>query len=131
MILVDTSVLIDYFKGIENPVSEKLQFILDSGMPFGITSFIYQELLQGAKTEKEFDKMKTYLDTQIFYNPKDKKDSFAKAAEIYFKCRKKGIQVGSTIDCLIAQIAIEHGLLLLHNDEDFIKISMISRLKFY
>lgn len=131
MILIDTSVLIDYFKGIQNHAADKLQFILDSGIPFGINGFIYQELLQGTKTEKEFNELKTYLGTQIFYDLKDKKTSFAEAAEIYFKCRKKGFQIGSTIDCLIAQTAIENGLLLLHNDEDFEKISKVVELRFY
>ncbi len=131
MILVDTSVLIDYLKGIKNSATEKLQFIFDAGIYFGINSFIYQELLQGVKTEKEFAELKAYLETQIFYELKDKRESFAKAAEIYFKCRKRGYQVGSTIDCLIAQTAIENNLLLLHNDEDFIKISKVVKLKFY
>jgi hypothetical protein len=131
VVLVDTSVLIDYFNGVDNRYVNKLQFIFDSGIPFGINSLIYQELLQGTKTEKEFNKLKTYLDTQVFYDLKDKKISFAKAAEIYFRCRKKGLQVGSTIDCLIAQTAIENDLLLLHNDEDFEKISKVVRLKFY
>jgi len=131
VILVDTSVLIDYFKGIQNHPVDKLQFIFDSGIPFGITSFIYQELLQGTKTEREFNELREYLETQTFYDLKDKKTSFAKAAEIYFKCRKRGFQVGSTIDCLIAQTAIENGLLLLHNDEDFEKISKVVRLEFY
>jgi hypothetical protein len=131
LVLIDTSVLIDYFKGIQNAATDKFQFILDAGIPFGINSFIYQELLQGAKTEGEFQKLKRYLETQIFYDLKDKKTSFEEAAKIYFKCQKKGLQVGSTIDCLIAQTAIENNLLLLHNDEDFIKISKVIRLKLY
>ncbi|MBI5196254.1 MAG: PIN domain nuclease [Nitrospirae bacterium] len=131
MVLVDTSVLIDYLKGTQNHAVEKLQFILDTGIPFGINSYIYQELLQGTKTEKEFNELKAYLETQVFYDLKDKKISFTEAAELYFKCRKKGFQVGGTIDCLIAQTAIENNLLLLHNDEDFEKIAKVAGLKFY
>ncbi len=44
---------------------------------------------------------------------------YARAASIYFTCRRKGITVRSTIDCLIAQIALEHDLFLIHNDSDF------------
>ncbi|MDF2529848.1 MAG: PilT protein domain protein, partial [Gammaproteobacteria bacterium] len=47
------------------------------------------------------------------------------AAEHYFKCRKKGLTIRSTIDCLIAQIAIENDLLLLHNDRDFVSMAGI------
>lgn len=131
MVLVDTSVIIDYLKGIHNTATHKFEFILDSSVPYGINPFIFQEVLQGAKTQKEFNTLKKYLETQIFYELRDKRESFGKAAEIYFKCRKKGYQVGSTIDCLIAQTAIENDLLLLHNDEDFIKIAKIVKLKFY
>ncbi len=131
MVLVDTSVLIDYFKGIQNPGTNAFEFILNSKIPFGINSFIFQEVLQGAKTQKEFNMLRKYLETQIFYELRDKKKSFEKAAEIYFKCRKKGYQVGSTVDCLIAQTAIENDLLLLHNDEDFLKIAKIVKVKFF
>ena len=131
MILVDTSVLIDYFKGKDNNPSSNLQFILDAGIPFGISSFIYQELMQGAKTEKEFYELKAYLESQTFYELRDSKTSYEAAALIYFKCRKKGVQVGSTIDCLVAQTAIENNLYLLHNDRDFEKIAKVVKLKLY
>ncbi len=131
MILVDTSVLIDYFKDKKNSATQKLQYILDTGIPFGINSFIFQELLQGAKTKSEFDKLKSYLETQVFYKLHDEKESFVRAAEIYFMCRKKGYQIGSTIDCIIAQTAIENNLLLLHKDRDFEEISKVVDLRIY
>ena len=131
MVLVDTSVLIDYLRGSKNSASDKFQFILDSDVPFGITSLIYQELLQGAKTEKEFSELKNYLGTQVFHEVKDMKTSSENAAKIYFKSRKKGQQISSTIDCLIAQTAIENDLVLLHNDKDFEKIAAVAKLKLY
>ena len=105
MILVDTSVLIDFFKGVKNPTKLSLKSILEQDIPFGITSLIYQEVLQGAKSEKEYADLKKYLISQRFFHPQDPIDTFAKAAGIYFRCRKKGITVRSTVDCLIAQIA--------------------------
>lgn len=131
MILVDTSVLIDYFQDKDNGPVRKLQSILDSGMPFGINSFIYQELLQGTKSEKEYLALKEYLDTQRFYGLKHDKESFAEAALIYMRCRKKGITVRSTIDFLIAQTALENNLMLLHKDDDFEKIATVVDLKFF
>jgi hypothetical protein len=131
MILVDTSVLIDFFKGIENKPVTKFQNILTQRIPFGINSFIYQEVLQGAKAEEEYHLLKEYLSTQHFFYLRDPIDSFAKAAKIYIDCRKKGLTIRSTIDCLIAQTAIEHNLLLLHNDSDFHEIAKVARLKFY
>lgn len=130
MILVDTSVLIDFFKGTVNPPSKRFRRILESGFPFGITSLVYLEVLQGAKSKKEYGTLKKYLSTQRFYHPLDPIKTYEEAAHIYFNCRKKGITIRSTIDCLIAQIAIEHNLLLLHNDTDFLAISKIVSLSF-
>ena len=67
MILVDTSVLIDFFKGLKNSAANKFRTILIQKIPFGINSFIYQEVLQGAKTEEEYDTLKTYLISQRFF----------------------------------------------------------------
>lgn len=131
MILVDTSVLIDFFKGVKNRASNKLRSVLRQNIPFGINSFIYQEVLQGAKSEKEYEDLKKYLVTQHFFHPKEPVDSFTKAARIYFECRQKGITIRSTIDCIIAQTAIEHNLRLLHNDNDFNSMAQIVKLRFY
>jgi predicted nucleic acid-binding protein len=118
--------------GNENDAMYKFQYILDNNIPFGINPFIYQEVLQGVRTEKDFDKVKKYLDTQRFYSLKDEKESFASAAKIYFRCRKKGITVNSTIDCLIARTAVENNLYLLHNDSDFDNIArVVSELKIF
>ncbi len=131
MILVDTSVLIDFFKGRKNNSCQKFELILNKGLPFGINSFIFQELLQGAKTDKEYRMLKKYLETQRFYHLNDPINSFAAAARIYFDCQKKGITIRSTIDCLIAQTALEYDLLLLHNDNDFNAMTAVIHLKIY
>jgi predicted nucleic acid-binding protein len=131
MILVDTSVLIDFFKGTKNEASQKLRTVLQRGIPFGITSCIFQEVLQGAASEKEYSILDSYLRTQRFYHLKDPVDSFARAARIYMNCRKKGITVRSTIDCLIVETALEHDLFLLHNDSDYTAIARVVPMKVY
>ena len=131
MILVDTSVLIDLFKGEANSAVDHLHSIIRQQVPFGITSVIYQEVLQGAKTEKEFNSLHEYLSTQRFFHPKDPLSSYAAAADIYYSCRRKGVTIRSTIDCLIAQIALEHKLLLLHSDKDFTAMAPHIGLQIY
>ena len=132
MILVDTSVLISYFKGIDNEGTGKFEQILTSNIPFGINNFIYQELLQGVSNEKDFNKLKDYLETQRFYELQNGRRSYEDAAKMFYKCRKTGFTIKSTIDFLIAQTAIENNLLLLHADSDFIHISkIIKELKIY
>jgi predicted nucleic acid-binding protein len=131
MILVDTSVLIDFFKSSKSEGALRLKLVLEQGLNFGITSHVFQEVLQGAKSEKEYKLLRRYLETQRFFHPKDPLDSFAEAARIFFLCRKKGLTIRSTIDCLIAQIAMEHDLLLLHSDQDFHLMANVIPLKIY
>jgi len=131
MILVDTSIMIDFFKGVKNNYVSCFKDIINKQIPFGITSIVYQEILQGAKNKKEYKLLNEYLNCQRFFHPKHPVSTYEKAAGIYFLCRKKGITVRSTIDCIIAQIAIEHNLLLLQNDKDFIHMAPIIGLKLY
>ncbi|MDR0865617.1 MAG: PIN domain nuclease [Candidatus Symbiothrix sp.] len=132
MILVDTSILIGYFKGLSGLPYDKLDEIIDNQIPFGINNHIYQEVLQGAKTEKEFNQLKEYLDVLPFYDLHNGRKSYENAALMYVKCRKLGVTVRSTVDLIIAQTAIEHNLYLLHNDNDYTNIAkVIKELKLY
>ena len=132
MILVDTSVLIDFINGVISPHTDKLDAVISERIPCGINSFIYQEVLQGAASEKDFSILQDYLSTQKFYELKNGLESYENAARLYMKCRKSGITVRSTIDLLIVQTAIENELYLLHNDRDFTGIaSVIKELKIY
>ena len=131
MILVDTSVLIDYFKGVENRPVRKFHQALENNIPFGISHLIYMEVLQGSQTDKDYSVLKKYLLTQTFYELKNGLESYAEAARMYLKLRKKGVTVKSTIDCLIARVAVENELFLLYNDVDFDRIAKHFPLKIW
>lgn len=121
MYLIDSSVWIDFLNNKTNNDVDACISLEKSGL----TMLIYTKILQGASTQKMFDTYKSYLSAQPFYDFKDDKTSYEKAAHIYFKCRKKGVTIRSAIDCLIAQCAVENDLILLHNDNDFSKISTV------
>jgi len=87
------------------------------------------EVLQGARTDKDFAVLSECLESQNFYRLMEGLASYTAAAKIHFHLRRRGYSVGSSVDCLIAQTAIEHGLLLLHNDSDFDRIAEVSQLK--
>jgi len=123
MVLVDTSVLIGYLKGQTVYKTELMKDVLDCEIPFGISSFTYQEILQGARDEREFETLKEYLSTQKIYFLKQEISTFEKASRMFFDLRRKGTTLRSTIDILIALTAIEYNLILLHNDSDFDNIS--------
>jgi hypothetical protein len=131
VILVDSSVLIDFLEGRDNRQVGRFIEVLDHDIPFGISPFTILEVLQGAATEKDFSILDEYLGSQRIYDLKDGAESYAAAAKIFFDLRKRGMSVGSSVDCLIAQTAIEHALLLLHNDSDFDRIAKVSSLKAY
>ena len=119
MYLVDTSVWISYFREEGTGASARFGEILDRGIPYGITGIIYQEVLQGAESPSDFEQLAEYMGTQRFYHPEDPIESYRQAALLYFRCRRVGVTVRSSVDCLIARLAIEHRLLLLHGDKDY------------
>jgi hypothetical protein len=129
VILVDTSVLIGFLRGEDNPAVQRFLRVVDQDIPFGICPLVFLEVLQGAATEKDFKLLREYLQSQAFFDIKEERESIAEAARISFDLRRKGKAVGSSIDLLIAQTAIDNDLYLLHNDSDFDRIKQVSRLK--
>ena len=125
MYLVDTSVWVDYIKGTDTSAVEFLDTLLLTPMAVGITDLIYMEILQGAKSKTGFEKLQRYFSTQQFYRFKEPQFSYEAAALLFFNCRRQGITVRSSIDCLIAQCALENELVLLHHDKDFKRLEKI------
>lgn len=124
MVLIDTSVLINYLKNVEDEYSKALNILIENHYPIGINNYIYLEILQGAKSQKEYEILKQYLSQFHFYELNNK-SSYEKAALMDVKCRTKGITIRSTIDLLIAQTAIDNDVMLLANDSDFLNIAKI------
>ena len=120
---MDTGVWIDYLAGRETEVTGRLTGMLDLGVAVGLTGVVLQEVAQGVSSKREFDRVYEYLGSQTFYHPHHPIDSYREAARIYLDCRRAGVTIRSAIDCLIARVAIEHDLLLLHDDRDFEKMA--------
>lgn len=130
MILVDTSVLINFFRGRETKGTVYLERLINEGAPFCINEFTYQEILQGAKDEKEFSTLKSYLSEIPLCSLKLGINSYENAAILNFRCRRKGVTIRSSIDLLIAETAIENNIPLLHDDDDFSNMArVITELK--
>ena len=125
MVLVDTSVWIDFIVGRGAAAVARLRELLDRGGAIAITSQIFQEILQGADSEPKFREFTSYFGSQRFLHPMHPIATYAAAARLYFDCRRAGVTLRSSVDCTIAQIALEHGAALLHNDRDFERIAKI------
>ena len=117
MILVDTSVWIDYFNGNDNKYTEYLDGALIEGN-VALGDLIFLEILQGIRENKEYKRLKSLLGRLDQYTLFDK-DMVAHCADHYRSLRKKGITIRKTADVIIATFCIQNHIPLLYTDKDF------------
>jgi len=117
MIIADTSVWIDYVRGVESVQTDLLDYeLLHDRVATG--DIIIVEFLQGFREEKDLKIAKKIMNRLEYYDFLGKEMALI-AAENYRKLRKNGVTVRKTIDVIIASFCIEKGFELLHNDRDF------------
>jgi hypothetical protein len=117
VILVDSSVWIDYFGGVASPGAEQLDALLGVE-PLATGDLILAEVLQGFAPEEDFRQAKSLLES-FEVVPLAGHDVCVHAAENFRTLRRKGVTVRKTIDTIIATCCIRNGYTLLHNDRDF------------
>lgn len=117
MILVDSSVWIDYLRGTATPQADKLDSLLGT-VPLAIGDLILTEVLQGCRSDKEFNEVRRLLATLAVINLGGM-DLAVEAARHFRKLRAMGVTVRKTIDALIATRCILDRHELLHSDRDF------------
>ena len=117
MILVDSSVWIDFFNGRTTRQTDLLDgFLGEEEVLTG--DLIYVEVLQGFRHEREFQRAKRALDALPFVVLLGREVALASAMN-YRALRRRAITVRRTIDVIIATFCIRHGHVLLHGDRDF------------
>src|SRR6266568_1733772 len=117
LILVDSSVWIDYFKGTTTAQTEKLDRLLGQE-PLAIGDLILTEILQGFSNERDFNLARKML-TSLMVVHVGGQEIALQAAQNFRALRSVGVTVRKTIDTVIATRCIESGYDLLHNDRDF------------
>jgi predicted nucleic acid-binding protein len=117
MILVDSSVWIGYFNGKINPLTEWLDSALGKEIII-LGDIILAEILQGFKSDRDFNKAKELLLNFQFMEMLGQQLAI-KSAENYRFLRRKGVTVRKTIDVIIGTFCIHHNISLLHDDKDF------------
>lgn len=117
MVIVDSTVWIDYLRGTNSPHVNWLDREL-ARQRLGILDLGLCELLQGASTEKEADELQRDLEQFVLFETGGRSLAVT-AAKNYRFLRSKGFTIRKTIDCLIATYCIQNGHTLLHNDRDF------------
>jgi predicted nucleic acid-binding protein len=129
MILVDPSVWIDYFNGVKNWHTDKLDENL-SNQEILLADIILTEILHGFDRDIDFKKAKQALDVLNCVQLGGKLLA-VKAASNFRFLRSKGVTIRKTIDMLIGSWCIHHGMELLHNDIDFDHMALHLPLKIY
>lgn len=127
MIVVDTSVWIDYVNGAETIQTNILDIELKNRR-VATGDLIIAEFLQGFREDKQFQEAKEIMDSLEYFDFVGREIAI-NAAQNFRKLRKKGITVRKTIDVLIATFCIEYGFELLHNDRDFDPMEEVLGLK--
>ena len=118
MTLVDSSVWIDYFRGVTSPETDKLDALL--GTEALLTGdLIVAEGLQGFSAESEFNTARQLMTTRLSVVSLVGPDNAVQAARNYRALRAQGVTIRKTIDTLIATYCIENGVSLLFSDRDF------------
>lgn len=117
MILVDSSVWIDYFRGANTPQAEMLDALLGYE-PLAVGDLILVEVLQGFQRDRDFNHAKQLLTSFQMVNIVDREVAI-QAARNFRILRGHGLTVRKTVAPLIATRCIKNGLVLLHNDKDF------------
>ncbi|MBW1678073.1 MAG: PIN domain nuclease [Deltaproteobacteria bacterium] len=117
MILVDSSVWIDYFNGVSTWQTDLLDNYL-SNTPIVIGDLILTEVLQGFRSDKDYHRAKTFLGA-LSFRRMGGYDMAIQSAQNYRLLRRAGVTVRKTIDIIIATFCIKEDLTLLHDDRDF------------
>ncbi|OGV06632.1 MAG: twitching motility protein PilT [Stygiobacter sp. RIFOXYC12_FULL_38_8] len=127
MILVDSSVFIDYFNGINNWHTDELNALL--GNELVITGdYILAEVLQGFRNDKDYKIAKEVMQSFPCFSICSEELAI-KSAENFRYLRTKGITIGKTVDLIIGTFCIENDLELLHRDKDFELMGQYLNLK--
>ncbi len=117
MILVDTSVWIEFLEGQEHWTKERLKEKINDRKTIGYIDIILLEIIQGVRERKDREILE--LKFQSFAELPVRRSTVMLAAEIYQELQRKGITIRSIIDCLISAVGIETGAVILHKDRDF------------
>ena len=117
MVLVDSSVWVDYFNGVETRETSRLDSILGAE-PVAIGDLILLEVLQGFRSDTDYKAASGMLANLTIYNLLGRQLAL-KAAQNYRNLRARGITVRKTADTVIATFCIASGIPLLHSDRDF------------
>lgn len=128
MIVVDTSVWIDFLTGRDRPHVRHLVTLVDQDAGIALTDVVLTEVLQGVRGERQARDVERHLrsfDVLRLHSL----DDFTRAAALYRAARARGLTIRRTLDCLIASVCVREQAPILHNDADFDRLAAATPLR--
>jgi predicted nucleic acid-binding protein len=127
LIVVDTSVWLDFFRGARTAHVDRLFEFLERDL-VAITDLVLTEILQGVRENRVGRRVQHRLGVLATFRL-EALDDFHRAAALYRRARDRGLTVRRTVDCLIASVCIRERLPILHNDADFDRLAACTELE--
>lgn len=128
MLLIDTSVWVDYLRGADTAASRELRTLLSGRLTeIATTEPVVMEILAGAKDDTALRQLEA-LTNGLVLLPVNAHRDYHDAAGLFRTARRRGRTVRKLVDCLIAAVAIRTGATLVHNDRDFEAIADVAPL---
>lgn len=128
-ILPDTSAWIHFFRSSSDPVSDKLRKLIEVEADLCVCGPVLTEVLQGLGKTRERQRIEGIMQAPEYLDAP--RGVYELAAVIYRGCRDNGFTIRSTVDCIIAAIALHHDAHVLHADRDYDAIARFFPLKVY
>ena len=126
MILVDTTVWVDFLRNAKTRQVALLKDSIQGRFDIYICPIVKMEIIQGIGDDGQYKKVKRQLDGLLSLAITD--ESYDLAGDIYRKARVRGFTIRKSLDCIIAAVAIQNRVQLLHNDRDFDAIEKVTTL---
>jgi predicted nucleic acid-binding protein len=127
VIAVDTSAVIGLLRNRRTTLAGNLELLIELGETLGFPAPVAQELLQGSRDEGEWRVLSRFVGSQEILLPDV--ETYRRAAKIDYDCRRAGLTVRSTMDCLVAQLALDRGGFLLADDRNYVAIATVRPLQ--
>ena len=127
MIVVDTTVWIDFLGARGTAFDRHLTELLEADAPIALVDIVYGEILQGIRDEDAYQRTRRSLLAHPILRPRSLA-TFETAANLYRAARRRGLTIRRSVDCLIAATCLETGAELYHNDRDFDALARVSDL---
>jgi predicted nucleic acid-binding protein len=130
VIVVDTTVWIDFLEARGTAFDRHLTELLESDAPLALVDVVYGEVLQGIRDDDIYQRIRAGLLAHPILRPRGL-ETFETAANLFRAARRRGLTVRRSVDCLIAATCLEAGAQLYHNDRDFDSLARVSDLAIY